>query len=99
MMDTNFSSAFALCQQLKPLLKRAASKGRSASVVLNTSVAGVVAISSGSVYAATKAALNQLAKNLACEWGREGIRVNAVCPWYTDTPLVRSGQACVHTPA
>lgn len=35
----------------------------------------------------SKAALNQLARTLACEWGRSGVRVNAVCPWYTDTPL------------
>ena len=88
-MGTNFTATYALCQQLKPLLQRAATtSGRTSSIVLNSSVAGVVAISSGSVYAASKAALNQLARNLGCEWGRERIRVNAVCPWYTDTPLV-----------
>jgi len=32
------------------------------------------------------ASLNQLTKNLACEWARDGIRVNAVAPWYTATP-------------
>jgi Tropinone reductase 1 len=130
LMSTNWTSHFALCQQLKPLLTRGALERGSAAVVLNTSVAGVVAISSGSLYAAakvrgcgltgaaqrvaesvgvcdayasrqhtltrracslctTQAALNQLARNLACEWGREGIRVNALAPWYTDTPLVR----------
>ena len=93
-MGTNFTATYALCQQLKPLLQRAAStSGRTSSIVLNSSVAGVVAISSGSVYAASKAALNQLARNLGCEWGRERIRVNAVCPWYTDTPLVSSCDA------
>lgn len=35
----------------------------------------------------TKASLNQLAKNLACEWARDGVRVNSVAPWYTATPL------------
>lgn len=78
---TNFTATYSLCQQLKPLLTP------SASVVFNSSVAGVVAISSGSIYAATKSALVQLARSLACEWGREGVRVNAVAPWYTDTPL------------
>ena len=52
--ETNFTSTFALCQQLKPLLARAAQLRGRASVVFNSSVAGVVAISSGSIYAATK---------------------------------------------
>jgi len=32
-------------------------------------------------------ALNQLAKNLACEWAKDDIRVNSVAPGYTNTPL------------
>ena len=35
-----------------------------------------------------KAALEQLTRMLAVEWGREGIRINLVAPWYTDTKLV-----------
>ncbi len=35
----------------------------------------------------TKAAMIQLTKNLAVEWGKEGIRVNSVAPWYINTPL------------
>jgi Tropinone reductase 1 len=29
----------------------------------------------------TKAAMGQLSKNLACEWAKDGIRVNNVAPW------------------
>lgn len=79
--STNFASVFELCRDLKRLLPVGAS------IVFNSSVAGTVSLASGSPYAATKAALNQLARSLACEWGREGIRVNCVAPWYTQTRL------------
>jgi NAD(P)-dependent dehydrogenase (short-subunit alcohol dehydrogenase family) len=35
-------------------------------------------------------AMNQLAKNLACEWGEDSIRTNSVAPWYTKTSLVET---------
>lgn len=83
-MNTNFMAAFDLSRKLLPLLK---ASGR-ASVVFNSSVAGINHIRTGSVYGATKAALIQLTKNLAVEWAEHGIRVNAVAPWYIKTPLV-----------
>jgi Tropinone reductase 1 len=36
----------------------------------------------------SKAAICQLTKNLAVKWAGDGIRVNAVAPWYTRTSLV-----------
>ena len=33
------------------------------------------------------AAMNQLTKNLACEWAKDNIRSNCVLPWTTRTPL------------
>lgn len=41
----------------------------------------------GVVYGATKAALIHMTKVLALEWGKYGIRVNSVGPWYFRTPL------------
>ncbi|EXB65288.1 Tropinone reductase-like protein [Morus notabilis] len=84
LLSTNFESTYHLCQLAHPLLK--ASGG--GSIVFISSVAGLLNISSGSIYAASKAAINQLTKNLACEWAKDNIRSNCVAPWYTRTSLV-----------
>lgn len=55
---------------------------------------------SGTLYAMSKAALNQLTKNLAVEWAPDGIRVNSVAPWYTATPLaMQVGGVMLSVPA
>ena len=56
-------------------------------VFISSVAGGPLAGRSGSLYAMSKAALNQLAKNLACEWAKDGIRVNSVAPWVTLTEL------------
>ncbi|KAJ0987814.1 hypothetical protein J5N97_006170 [Dioscorea zingiberensis] len=83
---TNYGSAFHLCQLSHPLLKASGS----ASLVFISSIAGVVAIPYGTPYASTKGALNQLGKNLACEWAKDNIRTNCVTPGFTRTSLVES---------
>ena len=54
-----------------------------------TSVAGLTHIKTGSPYGMSKAAIDQLTRNLAAEWASDNIRVNSVAPWYIDTPLVK----------
>ena len=85
LMDTNLESSFALCQVFYPALCRSGA----AAVVFNSSVASLVSMQSGVVYAMTKSAMNMLTKYLACEWAPDGIRVNAVAPWYINTPLAK----------
>ena len=60
------------------------------SIVFTASEAGKVGTSGASVYSATKGGVIALAKSLAREFARYGIRVNAVAPGVTDTPLLAS---------
>lgn len=82
--NTNMHANFMLSTMFHPLLKQAGE----AAVVSVLSVAGLTHLRSGAPYGMTKAALVQLTKNLAVEWVGDHIRVNAVAPWYTQTPLV-----------
>ena len=61
----------------------------SGSVINIASVAGLAAAPFLAPYGAAKAAVVSLTKTLASEWGRTGVRVNALCPGWTATELNR----------
>ncbi|CDP12723.1 unnamed protein product [Coffea canephora] len=82
-MSTNLDSGYHFSQLAYPLLK-ASGIGN---IVFMSSVAGLVHVHHLSVYSMTKGAMNQLTKNLACEWAKDNIRVNSVAPWYIRTSL------------
>ena len=92
-MATNFESAFHLSQLAHPRLAAAsaavAQVGGSSIVNVSSVSGGPTTTNTGTVYAATKAAMNQFTRNAACEWAPDGIRVNTVSPWYIATPLAQ----------
>lgn len=84
-LRTNLTSAFVLSQAAMPHL--AAANG---CIVNVASVFGMVGFPNSAGYAATKAALIGLTRQMAADYGPLGVRVNAVAPGAIETPLTRS---------
>jgi Tropinone reductase 1 len=84
-LETNLISAFEVSRAFHATLARS---GQGA-VVNVASVGGLTHLCSGAPYGMSKAGMIQMTRNLAVEWAGDGIRVNAVAPWYIDTPLAR----------
>ncbi len=85
-LDINLFAPFELSRLLHPLLK----KSGKASIINIASVAANQDVKSGAPYGMAKSGLLQQTRNLAVEWAQDNIRVNAVSPWYTETPLTAS---------
>jgi len=79
--EINLFSAFELSRYAHPLL----TKHAASSIVNVGSVSGITHVRSGAPYGMSKAAMHQMTRNLAVEWAEDGIRVNAVAPWYIRT--------------
>jgi dehydrogenase/reductase SDR family member 4 len=81
-MEVNLKGVFELCKKAYPELKK--TKG---SVINISSVAGIRADEHTGIYSVSKAGLISLTHVLAKEWGKDGIRVNALCPGLVQTKL------------
>lgn len=80
-MDINLVAPFHLCQ----LVGRTMLARGTGSIVNIASILGLVAASpmKDATYCASKGALVNLTRQLGCEWGRKGVRVNALAPgWF-----------------
>lgn len=84
-MDANVTGSWLMCQAAgRQMLKQ----GEGGKVVLVSSARGKLGHPAGySAYCASKAATDGLTKALGCEWGKDGITVNAIAPTVFRSPL------------
>ncbi|MGH7905647.1 MAG: SDR family NAD(P)-dependent oxidoreductase [Candidatus Binataceae bacterium] len=85
-IDTNLSSIYRCCKYAIPEIRR-----RGGGAIINiASTAGILAENRCAAYSASKAAVIMLTRNMAMDFARDNIRVNAICPGGTLTPRVKS---------
>jgi len=87
MANTYLRATFLVCQEVgRGMVARG-----SGSIINISSIASVVALGRGTgPYAAMKAGVNALTRELALEWATKGVRVHAVAPCQIDTPQLRA---------
>ncbi|MEX0283562.1 MAG: SDR family NAD(P)-dependent oxidoreductase [Paracoccaceae bacterium] len=86
----NVTGTFLTSKHALPLMRNAAVDGTTASIINFGSYDGFIADPGLAAYCATKGAVHALTRAMACDHGPEGIRVNAICPGYVDTPMLQS---------
>jgi NAD(P)-dependent dehydrogenase (short-subunit alcohol dehydrogenase family) len=83
-IDINLKGTFLVCKHtLAPMLEQGAG-----SIINIASIEGLEGSEGGSVYNASKAGVVMLTRNMAMDYARKGIRVNAVCPGFIETPML-----------
>ncbi len=85
-LDANFIGSFLMQREAA---RRMLERGRG-SIINLTSRNASVGVPTMGLYAAAKGALLSLTRAAAIEWAKQGVRVNAVAPGLTNTPLVRT---------
>lgn len=83
--EINVLGTFQACQAFGPLLRTGGG-----AVVNVASQAALVSLPSQAAYSASKGAVAALTRSLAIDWAEHGVRVNAVAPGFTVTPMTAS---------
>ena len=92
LFNTNVKGAFFVAQEVgKRMLARATGSAPGSytggRIINIASMAGLRVLPQIGAYCMSKAAVVQMTKAMALEWGRFGINVNAICPGYIDTEI------------
>ncbi|MCA0044895.1 SDR family NAD(P)-dependent oxidoreductase [Celeribacter litoreus] len=86
MLDIHVAGSFLMAREAAKVMLAA---GHGGAIVNLASIAALTGLPRRNSYGAAKAGLVAMTKSMASEWGRAGIRVNAVAPGYVATDLVR----------
>jgi len=88
-LDINLTGTFLSAKHaIAHMLEQEPVDGERGSVVTVASVEGLEGTAGGSSYNASKGAVVIFTKNLAIDYGRAGIRANAICPGFVETPML-----------
>ncbi len=90
-IDVNLTGTFLGCKHAAAaMLEQDPIDEERGSIVTIASVEGLEATAGGSAYNASKGGVILLTKNICIDYGAVGIRANAICPGFIDTPLLAS---------
>jgi NAD(P)-dependent dehydrogenase (short-subunit alcohol dehydrogenase family) len=92
-VDVNLRAQALLSQMLLPHFEKALAAGAAPSIVGISSIEGLVGNPFIPAYCASKAGLLGLTRSMAGQLGPMGIRVNAVCPGFIETPMLADALA------
>jgi len=90
-VDVNLKGTFLVCKHaVAQMLGQPLVDGERGSLVNVASIEGLEGTAGGSAYNASKGGVVLLTKNLAIDYGRQGIRANAICPGFIETPMTQA---------
>jgi NAD(P)-dependent dehydrogenase (short-subunit alcohol dehydrogenase family) len=88
-ISVNLTGTFLVCKHaVARMLEQPTIDSQRGSIVTIASIEGLEGTAGGSAYNASKGGVVLLTKNIAIDYGRMGVRANAICPGFVDTPML-----------